>query len=440
MPALLGLIVFAAAVRAVVAWRTEVPAWDGVHYLWVAERAGEGHPGALFDSVFHPGWPAVLAPFTGLGDPVVVGQVVAGLLSVGALPLLWGLTRDTFGRRAALWAAVVYAAGTWYARYPADVLSEAAFYPCVAGWAWATVRGRGGVAGLCAGLAYAVRPEGAVLALVGVVWSAARRRPGVVLGQAAGAAVPAAAVIAGWAWWGPGPMLSSKLAFNLREGVGSGGLAHWGEQLLRLPGAVFEDQGYLVVPLVAWGLWRARHRGWPWLLAMPFLVQCLVAPALKTHYRFFSGFGLLLLPFAGHAFAHLADEVVTRRAWRLALVVLLLLPDAVRWPHARRPDRAYERTLGAWLRERGVAGDELFTDQPRVAYFAGLRPPPPRRWRPEEIESAITSPDTRWLVLIPRRSGVPPARLENLGYREPTLPPALDRAVEHRGATIHHRP
>jgi hypothetical protein len=107
------LLLLCAAARVMVCARTEVPGRDGVAYLWMAEQAAAGDPAALFATVFHPLYPALVAVLLfclpGL-DAVAAGQLVAaGAGALAVLPLFW-LTRTLFGSSGATWAGIASAA------------------------------------------------------------------------------------------------------------------------------------------------------------------------------------------------------------------------------------------------------------------------------------------------------------------------------------------
>jgi len=455
------LVLVALAARWWVAARTWVPDWDGVHYLWLAQRAADGDAPALFQSVFPPGYPAVVAAvlrcFPGL-DPQAAAQWVGAIAGAATLAPLWYLGRACGGRAAALGGCVLFALGIWFVRHPADCLSEAVFFPLVAGWAlavWWSARerclGGAGLAGLLAGCAFATRPEGGVLLVVGSCWLVQQRR---LLEAVAFAAVGGAVVglsMWGWATWGPGWVLSPKAGFVFDEGVGSHGVAHYGAEWLRLPGALLEALGVALL-LGGYGVWaaaRARSRrsageGRPdlrWLLLAPLVIQCFVAPALKSHFRFFTGFGVLLLPFAGIGLSRLAAWIRLRAPAAVAWVAigLCLAPDLVRLPQERRADRIVERELGALLADRGVRGGELFTDMPRVAYYAGLEPPPPRRLRAGEVETAVADPRVRWIAVVRGRTAVDATALDLRGFEPFAVPAGLRDLLEARSAEIWHR-
>ena len=108
---------------------------------------------------------------------------------------------------------------------------------------------------------------------------------------------------------------------------------------------------------------------------------------------------LLLAPGA------LAWAAVPGRARRpLGLLLLLVLAgDLWRLAPPRKADREAEAALGRWLSGRLGPGETIATDMPRVAYYAGRTPPPPRVLEVEELAAACAAPGTLYLVLGTRR-------------------------------------
>lgn len=444
-----AFVALALAVRMFVAWRTVMPGRDGVTYLWMAERVAAGEVSAAFTTVFHPLYSlltgGLLAGFPAL-SPFAAGQLVAGVAAALATWPLQALTTSCFGVAAGRCTAVLYAFGLWFARYPAECLSEGCFYPVVACWAWCLLgpRPRPVLAGSAAAIAYAIRPEGLVLLALGVLrlGGGARWRL-LIAGVLIGLCTPI-----GYAVFGAGFTLTPKAAFNYAVGIGGtdAALRHYAGHALRLPGMAFEAIGYTALPLAAiggWWCWRAaqptarRFDLLPWLTA-PILVQALVVPMLRSHPRFLSGFGLLLLPLAGMAMARL---LAGRTKWYRCLVwVMVLLPDVARLPAERGADRVIERRLGEWLRALGPPESRFVaTEMPRLEYFAGQRPGPPRPIARVELLHAAAQPTTRFVVVVAPRSDIAASDLEQLGLRRLSLPEPLSTMARERALLVYER-
>lgn len=429
------LLALAIATRVYGCAITPVPGRDGVAYLWLAERFAAGDLAALFSTVFHPLYPLLvgLTLLPGDVDSVRAGQLVAAGCGALAVVPLWLATRALFGSPAAIWAGVIYAIGVWFVRHPAECMSEGPFYLLAATWAaWLAGghRARAGPAGVAAGLAFLCRPEGAALLFTGVLWLLARagRRPAIghgVAGLLVGAALPLGMLAAG-----EGFSLTPKAAFNWDVGAGAAdsAAAHYLMQWLRWPGDAWEGLGYLVFPLLVAGAIRHRPRALsdPRLcLLLPFVAQLLVVPLLKSHHRFASGLGVLLLPFGGIVLAELLAWGRRRAGWLpWAFAALLVASEAKLFLNPPN-DRTIERDLGRWLATARQPAETVASDMPRLVFFAGLRPPPPRRIEPADLLAAAALPDCGFVVLKRGRTALPPGALAELGYRERPLPAEL---------------
>jgi hypothetical protein len=449
----LALCALAAVLRGVVAALTCVPARDAESYLWMAREVAHGHLGAAFATVFHPLYPllvaALVAAVPGM-DLVTAGQVVACACAALATLPLFGLTRSVFGERAAWIACTLYAVGVWFVRHPADCLSEGPFFLAVAASVAAAVRERRAplAAGLWAGLAYGLRPEGASLLLCGVPWLALAAGWRAALAMAAGFVLTAWPWPLGWAVFGDGLTLTPKAAFNWVEGAGGeddlgGGAVHWLAHALRLPGAAFEAIGYVAFPLAVAGalLARPRRAADPAvLLLVPFLLQCAVVPFLRSNSRFLVGYGMLLLPFAGLAAARAADRLKgAPRALVVVLALAVVLGDVVRIPQVRRAERVVERELGEWLGARLGAGESIATDMPRLSFYAGLRPGPPRAPGRDELLAAAAATPTRFVAVVAARSRISEGDLRELGLAPIVLPDRLSTLAAERGVLVFAR-
>lgn len=450
--ALWVLLPAAALLRAWVCHATELPGRDGVTYLWMAVQFAHGHVQAFLSTVFHPLYPALVAPllacFPSL-DPVVAGQLVsAGCGTLALLPLS-ALVVSRYGPRTGSLVATLYAFGTWYSRHPAECMSEGPYYLVTATWAWALLACRSraagaalaGAMGACAWLA---RPEGAVLVALGAAWLTLNDRRvdawrSLAVALPLCAALPVALGLAG-----NGLVLTPKASFVLAEGLGGAAhpVAHWFVELAQVPLAVAESMGFVVFPLFLVGTFLARPRTWrdpAVLLLAPLLAQCLVAPGLFAHHRFFSAQSMLALPFAALALERLF-AAPRHRLLAVAVVVALVASEA-RVLAPRNVDRGVERTLGRHLAAQLRPGDRVATDMPRLAFFAGRKPPPPRAFTNADLEAALADPSCVLLALVRGRGGldVQPVSLAARGFEPMILPPGLAAAAEARGILVFSR-
>jgi hypothetical protein len=444
-----ALVGLAALVRALVALRTAVPERDAAHYLWMADGLVAGAPERLWQSVFHPVFPALIGGLRRICpdlDPVVAGQVLACSASAVAVWPLWILSARLFGARAADAAALCFALGTWFARHPADVLSEGLFHLLVTGAVCLLVVGGrsaawlAGLAGVATALAYGTRPEGAGLGLIACVWLLCCGQWQRAAAFAAGCAT-ALAFPVGWAVWGPGVTLTPKAGFVWADGMGadhSGGITHYLRHLLGLPGALFEALGYLVAPAALFGAVRALRGPRPqaaWLLIAPFALQLLAIPVLRSNPRFLSGYGVLLLPFAGLAW-RVAAPALRARHLAVPAIVLTFAADLGRLPQARRGERIVERELGALLGSRLGAGETIVSDMPRLDGFAGVEPGPPRAVTAAELVERAAAPGVRFVAWVDGRTALRIAQLRPLGFAPLGLPADLAAAAAARRIVV----
>ncbi len=453
-----ALLAFAVVVRAIVAHGTEVPGRDAAAYLWIADQVAAGSFAAAFETAFHPLYSlliaALLVTAPGL-DTVVAGQIVsAGLGALAVLPLA-ATAQRLFGRRAALGCGGLYGVGIWFARHPADCLSEGPFYLFVAAAVWLMlgVRGeaRGGAArgtavGVLAGLAFATRPEGASLVLVGVPWLWVLGARRIALAATLAAAAVGLLCSLGYWRWGVGFVVSPKIAFNYEVGIGRSGSAigHYLAHLVQVPGDLFEVVGYVALPMALHGLWLSASRVGraPMVLVVGLVgLQVLVIPLLRSHFRFVSGYGCLLLVFAGLSWQVLSRRLAQLPRWGVAaLVCIAVAGDLARIPQTRRADRRVLIDLGAWLRPRLGVRQKLATEMiPRLEYFAGQEPAPNVVLTRADVLRAFEQAGVGFAVAVRGRTGVTHEDFVARGYRVVELPDELEAAAARRGLLVYAR-
>ena len=150
--------------------------WDGRWYRTIAERGYLLVPGRQSDPAFFPLLSVIERGLAGIGiAPETSGIVIANLAFPVGLFVLYELTRHVLpepdARRTASYLAFFPLSYVFSMAYP-----EALVLPLFAGAGLAALRGRWGIAAVCASLATFGRPEGLFLALpLGVL--AARRWP-----------------------------------------------------------------------------------------------------------------------------------------------------------------------------------------------------------------------------------------------------------------------
>ena len=446
-------------VRLFVASRVHIPGRDGATYLWMGEQVCNGNFAASFRTVFPPVYPWCIAAVLRLApdiDPMFAGQLASGLLSALAVFPLFAIAERLFDRRAAIFASLFFALGTWFARHPADCMTEGPFYLWVGTAVLLLIRGGPVASTLGASvfiaLAYGTRPEGAGLALVSVPWMWLRDRQ-----RAAWLALSTAAMCLlfpiGYAVWGHGFTLTPKAAFMWPYGAGrddGSGVLFYLEHLLRLPGHVFEAVGYIATIAAAIGIAKRGDKSLKSdasLLLLLFALQLLVIPLARSTIRFVSGYGMLVLAFAGHGYARMLQTKPMQRRGAMALLALLAFgPDLVRLPQHKREDKTIERDLGRYLKERMQPGDIIVSaehretsgyDLPfsmcRIEWFVGMEPSPPRTLAIEELRAMAQDPRCRFGLIAHLPAGFGPDDLRGFGYEPHALPADLaERAAARR--------
>jgi len=377
------------------ALRTAVPSEDGVSYLWMAQRFAAGDFGAGLGAVFPPGFPLLCAPLVWLGLDVERAALAVNALSLALA--LWPLQRAAQATApGAGWPAVLaFAAIPLLPRLAAEAYSEPPFLLAMAWGTWLGVRGRWLGLGLAAGLAFWIRPEGLLLPLAFLLADPARAWRALL---PAGLGVLALAVLRGCAGAGFDPL--PLLAFHeLRDDLPGRGdvLAN----LLAVPGGWLEAFGLVgLLPL----LWLAaparralsRPHGPRWLAAAGWavLLQVAVVCTFVVRRRFFVSAAVGVALLGGAALA----------AWparwrRLVLGLALVFGGVVGYRGTIDPDRAVERELGGFLRQQLRPGETVAGDLPRVIWFAGLPPPPPRHFDADQLAALAAAPAVRFVVI-----------------------------------------
>lgn len=418
----------AAAWILVLAARTPVPSEDGVSYLWLAQQFAAGGWREALGSVFPPGFPLLCAPAIACGlDPERAALVVGLGCVVAALWPVWRVA-EHFAVGAGLPAAILWACTPLLPRLAAETYSEPPFLLCMAWGTWCGVRGRWWWLGLCAGVAFWIRPEG--LLLVGAFGFAAPR-------QAWRAALPAFAAVLALAvlravaghGFDPLPLHGfHEQRFDLPE---RGDLL---ANLLQVPGGWLEAFG-LAALLPLGLLWRrpegtAGRRALVWGVLLQIAVVC----TFVVRRRFFVSAAVPALVLAALGIA----------AWpRRARVTALLLATALGLGSAFfgtiEPDRLAERELGAWLRTQLQPGRTATGDLPRVLWFAGQPPPPPRHFTADELRAFAAPPAVQYVVLSARsQRGAVPQVLPQLAasFAEAALPEPLAGRCRERGLLV----
>ncbi len=177
---LFGILLITALIRAYVVSQTPIIAKDGMLYVGIARVINHGMWLDLVGDwfLFNP-YPALIAWLERCGFSFdFSGQLISGVASsLGVIPLyLW--CRRAFDARVAQLAALTYALHPVMLRYSGQVLREGLYW-CLMLWAvyafWLAAQHRQvwryALAGLVATAATLTRMEGAVLFILGAMWS-----------------------------------------------------------------------------------------------------------------------------------------------------------------------------------------------------------------------------------------------------------------------------
>ncbi len=418
-PGTLGLLfVLGFVPRLLLAFGIPVPSHDGAHVLAMAERFAGGDAAAALKSVFQPGPSLLLAPFVRMGieahDAARILFSLAGAVFAPAVYECGRLLGRRCGRDPApvdLLLPALFAALSWRVlRLPGEAYREPLFLAAAGTGLALLLRDRPRAAGLCFGLAFWFREE--ALAFFPLLWFGVLggRRPlsATLLGAAAAAVLPL------WRSFALGELrILPKLGFMLPGGPAGGGdalevLGRIGADLAAMPVAAFRGLDGLPLAAGLLGLWilRRESRGRFRAFGLPLVLMAGAICMLEVKPRFFLSTAPLILPLAVLGLAACPRK---GRPWLRAGMVLSLCAtlgfgaaDLVRPP---KRDKLAEKVLGLYLRDLGVPEGSLVTDLPRVAYYAGLLPPPPARIGAADLARAMEEPSARHAVLGRRRPG-----------------------------------
>lgn len=418
--------------RWLLAARTPVPNEDGVTYLWMAQHfaAFDFHGG--FGEVFPPGLSLLLAPWLCCGgDPFAIAQTFGIACAAATVLPLVAIARHLLPRTGDAAAAVaiawLWASGSLLARNAVEVMSEPPFLLLMALGTLAGLRSRFWLGGLCAGLAYWVRPEGVLLPIAFLL---SHRRAALPALLPSIAAVPALGLARWLAGQGCDPL--PLLAFHeLRDDLPERG--HVFGNLAQVPAAWFEAFGVTGLLLVAaQRRWRERAvqaLDWQWLLQIGAVCTFVVRR------RF-----LLSAAIAVHALAVPALAMLRPR-WRNLLVAALVLAGAIGgYRGTISADRLAERDLGRWLGAHMTPAETVVSDMARVVWYAGRRPPPPRRLPTEELRQLTRASDVRFVVLGSKREAFEELRAAFAPTFAPvSLPDELALRAAERGIAVFER-
>ncbi len=420
------LVVAAIGWRLWLAHRTPVPAEDGVSYLWMAQRFAAGDWAAALAEVFPPGFPLLCAGGVAIGVDAWTVAVACGVLAAGLCLLPLVAIAEHVRPGAGLPAAVLWTSSSLLARNAAEVYSEPPFLLAMALGCCCGLRAQWWRLGMWSGVAFWIRPEGALLAVAFVF---ARRRAALMsLVPVVGAVLALAATR--WACGHGFDPLPIHEFHAQRDDLAERG--HVWTNLLQIPAAWFEAFG----PAGLLPLFAMRRRGTGplvWQVVLQIAVVCMFV----VRRRFFLSAAVPALALAGAAVA-----VLPRGLRHLTLAALAAFGLASAWNGTIEPDRLAERRVGEFLAARLQPGDELTGDLTRVLWFAGRRPLPPRHFAVAELLAMASPPAVRFVVLSERSRREQYAELvKGLAdrFERLVLPRELDELARARGVAVFAR-
>ena len=445
---LLSLGAFALALRALHWWRTPAMFNDGPLFIELSRSMAAGDWQTAFGYDQHPGYSFLTMLVQSVtGDWVTAAVLVSIVSGVAAVLFLYLLLHDAFDRRVAWIGALLLAAHPYAVSFSADVQSDGLYLSAFVGalallWRALDRRSSGFAvaAGLAAGGAYLVRPEGAGVVLIGlalVSLELARRRwpfPSaarwvVALGLGAALAMaPYATLLSltnGTFTFSQKKSIQNLLGLDEIQSWMGLGVAPAPEPpdpsaLSELAQNALSSGRYEIVFLVLLGLLTLRGR--PGLRGRFMLVSLgiysLILYALIREVGYVSRrhtlpLAVLLLGYAavgvpvlgcgmlraGRAVARSQHAIRARAAIVAGLVVVLGL-ELGKGLRPHRLNAVAERRAAEWLRERGTSGAPVAAGKHRVAFYAEA---PfvnfPRAPTDSALLPDLRSSDVRYLVL-----------------------------------------
>lgn len=413
---------------------------DGVQYVWIAQRFQQS--GSPFDPLFHPFYPiciAALQPF--VGNYELAGRLISALFGTASLVPAYLLVRTLFNYPVAFLSLTLLAFHPGLVQSSTAVLSEAAYTFWLVLGVWTGWRGiftpRPGslsVAGLCFGIAYLARPEGALylIGLLGLTaWQGIRSKRMRELCSWGGAALAGFLLFATpyllylrriqgrWT-------LSGKVMHNLIQDMGTtavvaqsdlGFLLHNGiATLRRIIENLFLFEKYalpelfpgLLALLLLPGLLASPRRP-EWFARQGLLLGAALPPLVTLIFHVESRVFLpvlpFLLPFAAGGLLVLLEWIRPHRFARslsigLVVIVLSSLSPFILRPFLR-PDPAVSlyHQASRWVRSTQPQDVIIMDRKPFVAFYSGHRFAPLPRVSPDELAKTADRAKAQIVIL-----------------------------------------
>ncbi len=407
---------------------TVAPDRDTAWYVYMAKGI-QGGQKAWWESVFpplHPFLLALLGPFPGTGpeDWWLGGQVLCSLEGALAAGCSYWVFSRKLGPVLASFVALTLGFGFASCGTAADGLTEPLFQLILVLGMGSLLRSPKAWAfpSFFLGLLPLVRPEG--LVILPWVWKRAGSKsfflvfPSLVfsLGPRAVYLLLRYQATGDASLFPKGSFMWHLSAFSEDGFVPA--FLHWLREFSQFVGQGFYGAGFLAWPLflgaIVWLLRKSKTHHHPFLLPAGLLLfALLVVPIYHANRRFFVGWLPLLLFLASLPFLRQAKEV---KVAILAIGVLALLPGMTRFFHPRRAVLAPDRALGMELRKRLPKEGGIATDLPRLLFFSGRPPLPPRHISARDLRTLAKKKKTVAVVSLKKRKKLDAAFLRGLGY------------------------
>ncbi len=412
----LFIFLFSLFIRLFVSFRTLLPSVDGVIFLHMASSFARGHWKEGLSRVFHPLYPLSFAPLLWLGmDPFDAARLVSSLFgALFTLVVFVTLKRMGFSKWVCVFGAAMTVTPVFPVRYVGDAYSEPLFmFLAGISLCYATRAAGNGtrdnrksafIAGLFSGLAFATRPEGGALVL-----GLAFFMPSKAVFLAA-AAIPALPYLLSRILLFSSLLPSPKISFMLYTGpFGEPSLLSGALLFLRHLAMIlllgFETFGPLMWVLVLVGTFAVVVRGnqagfrvYRIFLAV-LAIACVGMACFQVKRRFLADWAIIFAVLSAYPL-----EMALRKPGllRLSVIAALLVAagiDIVRLYPIRREDKVPEKVVGSWIKGKLEESMEVLTDFPRIAYYAGKSPPPPRVPTAKEFEERCRAENVVLVIL-----------------------------------------
>ncbi|MBL8724221.1 MAG: hypothetical protein JNK49_09250 [Planctomycetes bacterium] len=412
-----------------------MPTEDAASYLWMAEQFAAGQAAAALGLVFPPGWPLAMAPFVWLGGTAEWVGAWLGALALGAtVPAVRGIA-ERLRPGAGPGAALCFAFGPLLPRMGAELFSEPLFLLVMAWGTWWGIQGRSGWCGLLAGVAYWIRPEGVLLAVAFAAVQPRRHLRALWLAAVAVLALPTWRFVVGLPWH----LLPLHTFHEQRDDLPERGA--WLRNLVAMPGPFVEAFGLASLLLLAAALrWRrttSAERSAAAPLWLGIALQVAAVASFVVRRRFFLSAAVPVATLAGAELARAPRRVRALGAWLLVGSGLWINHNGL-IPASRQ----VERELGHWLAAELPPAAQLVSDLPRVAYFAGRKPPEPRHFTAAQLVEQAAAPNVRVVVLATqsrRSSAAEAAALLAAPFEPWPLPEPLAERCARQGFVVLRR-